>query len=84
MRQPYRTLAEDKYETSWFLRRRTARHSPVQGAINKILGATPRDPIRIPIQFGQVEVKAERGTQMLLIGVAGILTAGIIVYAISR
>ena len=42
--------------------------SKVQGAINKILGATPEDPLQIPIALPTVPIEAKRKTQNLVIG----------------
>lgn len=53
----------------------------VQNVINRILGATPEQPIRIPVQWGKVEVKADKTIQntALLLGGLGLL--GVILYA---
>jgi len=56
----------------------------IQNALNQILGATPEQPIRVPIQFGQVEVKAERGTQNLLLGLGGLALVGILLLTANR
>jgi len=78
----FRTPADktrwDKAQASAVLARTTGSTSPVQGAINRLLQATPDQPIRIPIKFGTVEVEASKGTQealfnnMLLLGVVGL------------
>lgn len=53
----------------------------IQGFINKWTGATPEQPIRLPFRYGDVEVKADKTTQNLLLALAGVGLLGVIVYA---
>jgi len=52
----------------------------VQTFINKWTGATPEDPIKLPFEYGQVKVKAERQTRNLLLTVAGVGIAAIVLW----
>ena len=53
----------------------------VQNIINRVIGATPEDPIRIPVEFGQVQVKADKQIQNTVLVLGGLALVGTILYA---
>ena len=56
----------------------------VQDMINQVAGATPDDPIRIPIEWGGVSVKPSKATQNMMIGGALLLVGGIVIYQLAK
>jgi len=57
---------------------------PGQGAVNRLFGATPENPIRLPFQPIDTSIEFSPQGMAVLLGTAGVVSAGLIIAAVLK